>query len=1556
MTAEAAPQQDATAEALEIARGLARAGIPIFIAPPSSDPKDTSGFRLPGRWQQTKPDPATLDHWRPGWAVCAVMGHGIDLVDLDLYAGAEVDKIRGPLLAARHYGRAGTASGGIHVFVASMGVRSKNGLFKGIDIKAGDADGKGHGFAFIAPTIKPSKVTGELSPYYWETPPDLSTLAATGQDTSGQALAALLAPIVPPMPVFNGNGLNGHSVPPAAQDNPFQTARVSPWGRYKAEGKEHPEDIQSTLTGSGRNNGVMRLAAALRGQGGWELDKAIEHMYEHVWPLIDQGQGVHEFPAEEFEATIRAQWRQYPDGVLRAIEVVEEHAESTEWPIPGSILELSDAYVADTVERCCLRGKFLWARGLNWLRWTGLVWATVDIGIVHDHLGRGFREWYAISARRGAEPAVLAKMSTLLGVSKIRQVIDLVHGHPQITHEAEDFDAYPDMVNTPECIVDLRTGETWPNDPRWMLTKITSGRYVPGCTHEDWEQALTALDAPERAWFKARVGQAITGHPPSDGIMPVLQGSGENAKTALTTDGPVRALGDYADMASHKLISAHRPGVSEHSTELADLRGQRLLIGEELAEGRSLDVTALKRIQDVGRIKARYVHKDNITFTASHSLFVTTNYIPVINETDHGTWRRLALLKFRYTYRKTAAEVTRPTDRLADPGIKQRIRQNLSGQHDAIVTWAIEAARDWYRNDFRDAPVTDQIKADTLTWREQSDRILGFCSAKLEPDHNACVLATDMVDQFNAWLGANGHNTWPKETFTPRFSDHDWTTRNGVENRRTKALGGLVLWPVFNDFQTQKEPPRQAVVWKGVRPRTQDDQDKDDRGAEGAGFTTNLSKNSHMEEFAERSAPPAPPVENPPPEGASASGTEPESGSAQSNGASATHVSTPGPSSAPAASPPLVTQSDENGNPPQAEKPPRAKKSREPKPPKRVGPDPGLAGTLYALPVAVNRAGVVLPCTIEQAITLAANDELTADVETTGYPIGHPDYVLRTIQLGNDQVAVVFDAADPGHQSAVRQLLADAVTLHAHSAVADLVPLVHAGLCGEEIWVKMDDTVLHAKLADPHMSGSDADGLKRLAGDVLRDYAVSPAAEKAKNALFASGKWLVKTDALTPVEKSGWAQVDPHCETMIRYAASDVLDTAALPRALPPVDPAILDRERAVQRVCSVVSHRGLRLDRDHIRAKLDEHRAGRDEAAELLQANWEVSNANSKLEVPAAFTRLGVPLSRTKPSKMFPDGQESSASGNLEPLAAGDGPGAELAKAILGYRHHATAMALLLEPMDVLCSRGDGRVYPSIYTIEAGTGRMSSRRMNLQQFSRQGGMRACIIADEGMMGVSADFSSVEVRVGAALSGDAGLKELIRNADAYPDRKKEFDLHWIAAQMVWGAEATYENRYVAKRIIFSKMYGGAAAAGARQTGVPEAAAQAVHDAFARIAPRFVDWSSWMRQEVASSRMTYFTAYSGRPIWLPRNASHAAGNYAIQGTAREFLADGLLKWRQTQWGGGVVVPIHDEIVTFAPAGEAAAATTQLVACMANSLNDVQIVAEASDPWTSWPDAS
>lgn len=673
---------------------------------------------------------------------------------------------------------------------------------------------------------------------------------------------------------------------------------------------------------------------------------------------------------------------------------------------------------------------------------------------------------------------------------------------------------------------------------------------------------------------------------------------------------------------------------------------------------------------------------------------------------------------------------------------------------------------------------------------------------------------------------------------------------------------------------------------------------------------------------------------------------------------------------------PPAAQADPAAPPESSPKVTKARKAKEPRKPREQPPrpDPALAGPVHQLPVIVARdpAGglpLVVPCTVADAVQLAESflDALCVDCETTGYPPGHADFALRTVQLGGEAVAADFDPSDPVQAAAVTDLIGRAARLHAHSAAADLVPLAWAGLAGaEEMWAKAEDSVLIAKLADPSLAGSDENELKKLAAALLGGYAVSPPAEKAKNALFKSGRWLVNTKVTTPAERSGWAQVNPGCETMARYAGSDVLDLAAVLRVLPRPDEAVLAREREFQAMCARISHQGFRLDPAHITAKIAEFRGlqetARRRVSELCPA---ITNPSSTTEVPAALHAMGIPLGRTR------EGNPSAAKDVLEPLAANKAyEHHELARVILDYRHCVTTLGLLLEPFNMLCEHGDGRMRPVVYTIEADTGRCSCRRPNGQQCSRQGGIRACVIADDAatsaygvnMAGISADFAGLEVRVAAALSGDADLlaaetstRCLACGADPCGCGKNQTGLHWMAALMAFGPDATKENRYDCKRLIFSKLFGGGPQSGAAQVGIPFDASLAVHRAFERIAPRYAEWDQQMRAYLEAGNRG-FQAYSGRVIWLPRGRAHAATNYAIQGSARELLVDGALRWHQTRWGKYPILPIHDEILAFVPASEAEEALATLIACMAGNLYGVPIVAAGTGPFQAWPDSS
>ena len=196
------------AQALDIARDLIKSGVPIFLAPPCTPNcrrpghdggigTGGSGFDLPGNWESAVPMPEVVDNWRPGWAMAAVCGHGIDVLDVDPRNGGDVaaGELRSGGVWPRTYGVAQTPSGGTHELIRSLGVR-KGTPYPGVDLQAGDPHGNGRGFVFIAPTVKISKVDSVRRPYRWTAVPDLDGLAEWGaDDDSGAVIATAIATV-----------------------------------------------------------------------------------------------------------------------------------------------------------------------------------------------------------------------------------------------------------------------------------------------------------------------------------------------------------------------------------------------------------------------------------------------------------------------------------------------------------------------------------------------------------------------------------------------------------------------------------------------------------------------------------------------------------------------------------------------------------------------------------------------------------------------------------------------------------------------------------------------------------------------------------------------------------------------------------------------------------------------------------------------------------------------------------------------------------------------------------------------------------------------------------------------------------------------------------------------------------------------------------------------------------------------------------------------------------------------------------------------------------------
>jgi hypothetical protein len=138
-----------------------------------------------------------------------------------------------------------------------------------------------------------------------------------------------------------------------------------------------------------------------------------------------------------------------------------------------------------------------------------------------------------------------------------------------------------------------------------------------------------------------------------------------------------------------------------------------------------------------------------------------------------------------------------------------------------IIAWLIEGTRHWY-SAFSIIP--KQVRDDTRAWRRNADRILGFWDEMLVQSRDHAIVKDELLNVFNSWLDENGHRSWSKETFHPRFSDHAETNRHRVDEKQVREPQNLSRPPHHFD---QKNPvPAKLRVYDGVRFKVEEQEQK----------------------------------------------------------------------------------------------------------------------------------------------------------------------------------------------------------------------------------------------------------------------------------------------------------------------------------------------------------------------------------------------------------------------------------------------------------------------------------------------------------------------------------------------------------------------------------------------------------------------------------------------------------------------------------------------------------------------------------------------------------
>jgi DNA polymerase I len=416
-------------------------------------------------------------------------------------------------------------------------------------------------------------------------------------------------------------------------------------------------------------------------------------------------------------------------------------------------------------------------------------------------------------------------------------------------------------------------------------------------------------------------------------------------------------------------------------------------------------------------------------------------------------------------------------------------------------------------------------------------------------------------------------------------------------------------------------------------------------------------------------------------------------------------------------------------------------------------------------------------------------------------------------------------------------------------------------------------------------------------------------------------------------------------ETAAEYAAEDADVTLRLHRCLWPqleAVPALArlyeEIEQPLVPVLQRMERGGVLIDQAMLRQQSIELAARLKELGAQAQreAGQEFNVESPRQLQQILFEKLQIPVLRKTPT-----GQPSTGEDVLEELAVEHA----LPRLILEYRALAKLRSTYTERLPERIDSTTGRVHTSYHQAVAATGRLSSTDPNLQNIpirSPEGRrIRQAFIAPPGQVLLSADYSQIELRIMAHLSGDEGLLSAFA-ADQ--------DIHRATAAEVFGVapdQVSADQRRSAKAINFGLIYGMSAFGLARQLAIERgAAAQYVELYFARY-PGVRHYMDSTRQrarrdgfvETVFGRRLYLPEINSRNRQLQQYAERSAINAPMQGTAADIIKRAMLAvdaWcQQPGVAARLLMQVHDELVLEVREDFVPEATTQVRALMAGA---------------------
>lgn len=397
--------------------------------------------------------------------------------------------------------------------------------------------------------------------------------------------------------------------------------------------------------------------------------------------------------------------------------------------------------------------KLMFHESIGWLRWDGKVWrVTGNAGqdavmetnnYLLDMAKREEIETCLESDDKDEIKAAQAKVQKLVSFRSSGHIFGiekLLKGRLALD-DVNRLDPNPWDLNTPEGIIDLRTGEIRPNAPEAMCSHITFCGIADGPSPM-WSRFLSDAAVQDKElidYLQLVAGMGSVGKVYEEGLI-IVHGPGGNGKSTMfnTLD---KVLGDYAGTIRSSTLMERKNGSEPYGIE--DVRGRRLVIMGELDEGARMSVSTMKSLTSRDDIQANPKFKQIMTFSPTHKLILHTNHLPKLGQLDYGTKRRIAIVPFTAAPKQGKERI---------PDLTEQMVEKEGAQ---ILRWICEGARRFYEAGCQVNKPRAVVRA-TEEYIAGEDWMRQFIEERCEEAQNAHVMAGELYAVYRNWAEETG--------------------------------------------------------------------------------------------------------------------------------------------------------------------------------------------------------------------------------------------------------------------------------------------------------------------------------------------------------------------------------------------------------------------------------------------------------------------------------------------------------------------------------------------------------------------------------------------------------------------------------------------------------------------------------------------------------------------------------------------------------------------------------------------------------------------------------